>query len=315
MTKRIMALVLTCVLALQLTSCGGPHKYTATWYDAFDTVVSLTGYADNQAAFDRIAERAHQEFLRLHRIFDRYTPRDGVNGVYAYNQGALTTPAPELVELLAFCDSLYEKTGRRMDPRLGAVLEIWHTYREQGTKVPPLSVLKAAAQDRTKLDLGAVAKGWAVERVADLIRADMPSFLIDAGGNIRAGDPPLDGRHYWTVGVQDPERGGVVARLAIANLAVVTSGGYQRYYEVDGIRYHHLIDPDTLMPGGECLQATILCEDSGLADYLSTAAFLLPYEQALALIDAMDSVDGIWVRENGVVTMTDGAKIRQADGA
>ncbi len=311
MFKRIASLCLLLCFTLP-TGCYGQRKHTVTWYDAFDTPITLTGYAPSQAAFDRTAAHAHAEFLRLHAIFDRYSPASDVS---AYNRGQRDHLAPELDELLAFCDSLFDKTGKRLDPRMGAVLDIWHEYREQGTEVPPSSVLKEAAIDRTQLDLGAVAKGWAVERVARLIRADMPSFLIDAGGNIRAGDPPPDGRHYWTVGVQDPQQSGIVATLAIANLSVVTSGGYQRFYEVDGVRYHHLIDPDTLMPGGGCLQATVLTEDSALADYLSTAAFLLPYGEARALIDAMDGVEAIWVLDNGACAMTDGAKIRATNGA
>ena len=135
-----------------------------------------------------------------------------------------------------------------------------------------------------KLDVGAVAKGYAVEIVSRLLLAgDMPSFILSGGGNVRTGNPPLDGRKAWGIGIQDPDgaifgTGDLAETFFLSGLSVVTSGDYQRYYTVDGKNYHHLIDPDTLMPGDHFRAVSIITEDSGMADMLSTAAYLMPYE-------------------------------------
>lgn len=332
MFKRLVIFALTLALFC-LSGCSQSARYEAQYWDTFDTQVVIIGYAKSQAEFDAASEQAHQELLRLHALFDRYHAHPGTNGVYALNQtGSIEHADDDLIGLLLFCDKLYEKTDRRVNPAMGTLLKIWSDYRSEGIALPPMELLREASegmspmgihideQNRritldpgTQLDLGAVGKGYAVERAAQLLEVSMPSFLIDAGGNIRTGAPPLDGRDAWMVGINDPsaaERGqsGILIKVKASDLSVVSSGGYQRYYELDGKRIHHIIDPDTLMPGGEFLQTTILTRDSALADYLSTVLFLLPYERGRALIESMDGVDAVWVLEDKTILMTPGAQ-------
>ena len=231
---------------------------------------------------------------------------------------------------------------------MGSVLSIWHEYREAGladpehAQLPPMEALEAAsghmniddlvldeenmtvyfADPQLRLDVGAVAKGYATELISQMLLAGpMPSFIISAGGNVRTGISPQDGRKSWGVGIQDPD-GSVfglsdyVEVLYIHDISVVTSGDYQRYYEVDGQRYHHLIDPETLMPDTDFRSVSIITEDSGYADMLSTAAFLMPYEESRAFIESLDGVDAIWLFPDGSMQMTDGAmKVAKSCGA
>jgi thiamine biosynthesis lipoprotein len=162
------------------------------------------------------------------------------------------------------------------------------------------------------LDLGAVAKGYTAESAARLLLASpMTSFVINAGGNVRAGGKPLDGRNAWGVGIQDPfspaySDAPTVETLFLRDMSVVTSGINERYYEVDGVRYHHLIDPTTLFPARYMASVTIVTEDSQLADFLSTALFMMPYEEGRALIDSLPGVEALWVMPDKTIQMTDG---------
>jgi len=323
-------------------------RYDISFFDTFDTVITVMGYAADEAAFSEVANGAHAMFRRLHTLFDGYSAHHGVNNVHTLNRQAAHGPVtvePELMGLLLFCKLHQPATQGTMNVALGAMLRIWHDYRESGlfnpagAQLPPMEALREAARHadfddvildpaaRTvtfadpnlKLDVGSVAKGYATELVAQwMLQSAMPSFIINAGGNVRAGNPPLDGRRVaWGVGIQNPQAhalagtsGTVIETFFAANLSVVTSGGYERYYIVDGVRYHHLIDPFTLMPGDYYQAVTVLCEDSGLADLLSTAVFLLPYEQSRALVESLDGVDALWVFHDGGMEMTDGARAR-----
>jgi thiamine biosynthesis lipoprotein len=178
-----------------------------------------------------------------------------------------------------------------------------------------------------RLDVGAMAKGYAVEAVADELNAQgYDSVLISAGGNVRAIGAPRDGgRDKWSVGIADPEitSGLIVQQQKLLDVAyvndmsVVSSGGYERYYTVDGQTYHHLIDPNTLFPANYYQAVSVLTEDSTQADVLSTALFLMPPEEALAFAESFEGVEALWVLPDDSLMFTDGVKamLRDLGGA
>lgn len=334
---RIIALTAVCLMLLgSLAGCAARDEaYERTFYGYFDTVITLKGYASSRAQFDQAAEIAEAELKRLHALFDRFHPHEGIAGVWAVNHAAdeAVFVDGELMALLKDCLDGYEKTGGAVDVFMGALTDLWKRYRDAGRGLPSeAEVLKARGHigpegfafdfeagtarrldPEAVIDLSAVAKGYAVERVAQLIEPVMESFLLDAGGNIRVGAAPKDGRDHWTVGVTDPEaalagRQEILMKLNLRDLSAVTSGGYQRYYEHEGTRYHHLIDPKTGHPADRVLQSTVIASDSGLADFLSTAAFVMPFDAALSLIEGMDGVECIWVMKDGHIEMTRGAR-------
>ena len=301
--KRILC-ALVCALLLPLAGCGKAEKYESVRYDLFDTEIRLTAYCGGQKTMDEMAALAFGTLEELHRLFDIYNHYDGVTNLYDVNRsgGAATEVDGALMELLRFGRDAYDLTGGRVNIALGAVLSLWHDARDTGA-LPEDAALRTAAQHcdladmeldeaagtvtlrdpALRLDVGAVAKGWAAGKAADALRAaGYTDFILSAGGNVVAAGTK-NGKP-WQVGVQDPESpDALCASVEASDLAVVTSGGYQRYVEIGGARYHHIIDPDTLYPGDYVRSATVLCADSGLADALSTACFLLPPEEALAL--------------------------------
>ncbi len=345
MKKLAAALLLSLlVLALALPGHAQMQKFSAVYMDTFDTVISLIGFAEDQETFNAHSNLVHEQFLKMHKLFDTYNSyeSEGVVSIYTINEKAAEAPVavdPITFDLLKMCKANYEMSKGQTNVALGSVLSIWHNYREAGLEnpekaaLPPMNELEAAmahtnlddlildeekqtvyfADPMMKLDVGAVAKGYAAERIGQmLLKSDMPSFIISAGGNVRLGNPPMDGRKGWGVGIQDPDGAvlglsDIVETLFIANTSVVTSGDYQRFYTVDGVNYHHLIDPDTLMPGTYYRSVSIITEDSGLADLLSTAAYLMPYAESRAFVDSLDGVDAIWLFPDGSKKFTPGA--------
>ncbi|MBR1409264.1 MAG: FAD:protein FMN transferase [Clostridia bacterium] len=320
-------------------------RYSVVFMDTFDTVISLIGYAESEEAFNAQAAVAHQLFVDLHKRFDCYNSYEdeGIVSVYTVNEKAPLGPVqvdPILYALLKFSRNHYELSKGQTNIALGSVLSIWHEYREAGLAdpesavLPPFELLSAAsehadindlilddekltvafADPSLRLDVGAVAKGYAAEIVAKaLLGGPMPSFIISAGGNVRMGEPPADGRANWGVGIQDPDgavygTSDIVETLYLHGCSVVTSGDYQRYYTVDGTNYCHLIDPDTLMPGTYFRSVSIITEDSGYADLLSTAAYLMPYEESRAFIESLPGVEALWLFADGSMEMTDGLR-------
>jgi thiamine biosynthesis lipoprotein len=211
---------------------------------------------------------------------------------------------------------------------MGSVLSLWHDARTHGINdpvnaaLPETNALLLAAEhmdfscviinedDATvfitdpdvSLDVGAVAKGWAAQRVAE----NAPSgLLISVGGNVCATGPKDESGTPWVVGIQNPDSSDYLHTIYLTKGSVVTSGDYQRAYTVDGKSYHHIIDPETLYPSACWRSVTIVCEDSGLADALSTALFVLPQEEGQALLDQCGAL-ALWVCMDGSILYSPG---------
>ena len=134
----------------------------------------------------------------------------------------------------------------------------------------------------------------------------MDSYVLNIGGNIRIIGHKPDGSG-WGTGIKDPANPEqYAAKLTIADTSCVTSGDYERFFTVDGVQYHHVIDKDTLMPAAYFSSVTILTPNSGLADALSTALFTMSYEDGLALVSAIGNVDVLWITPDGTQYYTAG---------
>ena len=330
--KRIFALLLT--LSLLLCGCNGaqePKQYSATFLTVFDTVTTVLGRDTSEAAFSEKAQAVHDELLVYHQLFDIYNDYEGLNNLKTVNDhpGEAITVDQAIIDLLLDCKAYYTLTEGRVNAAMGSVLKLWHDAREDGlndianARLPDSDALAEAArhtdwdnvvidtENRTvtitdpmlRLDVGAIAKGWSVQRVAE----NAPEgLLISVGGNVCATGPKDPSGTPWVVGVQDPDGGeNYLHTLYLTKGSMVTSGDYQRAYLVDGEIYHHIIDPDTLYPGRLWRAVTVVCPDSGLADALSTALFLLPLEEGQKLLDACGST-AMWVDADGNLFYSEG---------
>ena len=316
---------------LVLSGCGtGMQRYEATYWDVFDTVTTVTGYAAGQAEFDAAAREIHDALLEYHRLYNIYESYDGLRNLKTVNDQAGIGPVPvdeRILSLLQFAQTAWTETGSRVNAAMGSVLALWHDAREQALEdpdraaLPDRSALEEAAlhtdlsaleldleagtafltDPDMALDVGALAKGYAVEQVA---AAAPDHFLISVGGNVCATGPKPDGTP-WTVAVENPDGGDFLKLLYAEDRSVVTSGDYQRYFELDGVRYHHIIDPDTLEPAAYWRSVTVVAESSAAADCLSTALFTLPQAEGQQLLDQWGA-EALWIGRDGAQVMSPG---------
>ena len=340
--KKAIAVVLAGCFVLTIYGCGKhieKRKYSSSFFDCFDTVITVYGYAVDQSSFNEMVALVHDNFLELHEQFDAYHEYENIVNVYMINQNAGGDPllvSTELYELIKQSKQLYMQTGGKVNVAMGSVLQVWETYREMATKnpdgatVPDSKILNMAAQhmdinnivldDQTQsilltdpymsLNVGAVAKGYACEIVKDrMINAGYDSFVISAGGNVVTVGHDIAREAAWGVGIQNPDMqtaDEIIDTILASDKAVVTAGSYQRYFTVDGKRYHHIIDPASLMPASNFDSVTVICDDSLLADFMATTLFILPPGQAMALAESMNGLEAIWVNTEGEISYTSG---------
>ena len=325
--KRILSALFICCLLLSGCSAGEKAEktvYDATFLTLFDTLTTIRGYADSQEAFTEISQPIYEELLRYHQLFDIYKEYEGLNNLKTINDNAGIAPVEvdsAIIDLLTDCREYYELTGGKVNVAMGSVLNLWHEARSAGiddpahAALPEMAALEEAAahtdfdaviideanstvylsDPAMRLDVGAVAKGWAAQRAAEKAPSGL---LLSVGGNVCATGPKDENGTPWIVGVNDPDGGDYLHTIYVTSGSVVTSGDYQRYYVVDGEVYHHIIDPQTLMPSTYWRSVTIVCADSGLADALSTALFLLPLEEGRTLLESCGA-EAMWADAEG----------------
>lgn len=347
--KKIITIIL--MISIMITAVSGCglrveyEKYTDTFFDSFDTITQIVGYAKSEEEFKQYSALIHDRMLELHMLYDKYNNYEGINNIKTINDMAGKEPVvveKELLDLIVFSKEMYKDTEQRTNIAFGAVLKIWSEYRDEAeadplnAKIPPMEILQEANKhtdiDKVivdpenstvfledpamSLDVGAVAKGYAAEIVTrEAKAAGFESFIISAGGNIRAVGKPLDNeRDRWGVGIQNPDKdvfgdgSNTLETIFVNDASVVSSGDYQRYYVVGDQRIHHIIDPVTLMPAANYRAVNVVIEDSGLADFYSTEVFLLPYDQSRALVESVEGLEAIWVFADGRIEMTEGFK-------
>ena len=333
--KRILSLLLA--FCLLLGGCSLPVKeeekqYTATFLDLFDTVTTILGRAESEEAFREKAQAIHDDLQYYHRLFDIYNDYEGIANLKTVNENAGVQPVKvdkAVIELLLDCKEYYALTGGMVNVAMGNVLKLWHDARTDGIRDPQNAKLPSAEklQDaalhtdiesiridveastvylkdaNTRLDVGAIAKGWATQKAAENAPAGL---LISVGGNVCATGPKLQDGTPWVIGIQDPDDPDKnLHTMYLKKGSVVTSGDYQRTYWVEGKPYHHIIDPQTLMPGTYWRSVSVVCQDSGLADALSTGLFLMDYEQGKALAQKCGA-EVLWVSISGEEFITAG---------
>ncbi|MCI8484438.1 MAG: FAD:protein FMN transferase [Lachnospiraceae bacterium] len=314
------------------------ERYEVKFFDSFDTVTVITGYAKSQEEFQEQTELLQKKLKYYHELFDIYHAYEGINNIKTVNDAAGKEPVEvdrEMIGLLKLGKEMYQETGGKINIAYGSVLSVWHEYREQGmadpkeAQLPPEELLRKQSEhtdiskviidekastvflqdEDMSLDVGSIGKGYAVQRLAEYAEEiGMKHLLISVGGNVCAVGNKGDGEP-WRVGIENPDLDSdqsYVGAVELTEGSIVTSGNYQRFYMVEGKRYCHIIDPDTGMPSEYFPSVSVMAEDSGKADALSTSLFNMEVQEGLALVESMPGVEALWIMEDGGVRCSSG---------
>ncbi len=310
--------LLCTVLLLLLTGCSASEPCRRELM-AMDTFMTLSVYAQSPAAGEALLEEAAGEIRRLEGLLSVTDPG---SEIYQVNHGGAVSLSEPVRELLEKALELCRETGGALDVTVYPAVRAWG-FTTGEYRVPEEAELSALVEnvgygrvsldgDRlvlpegVELDLGSVGKGWTGDRLTALFReAGVSSAIMELGGNVQALGTKPDGAP-WRVAVQAPG-GGYAGVLEIADKAVVTSGGYQRYFEQDGETYIHIIDPATGRPARTGLASVTIVADSGLqGDGLSTALFVMGREKAEEFWRRNPDFDFILLGEDGTAAITEG---------
>ena len=291
----------------------------------------LAAWTSDEAAAAAAFEQVFREFDRLDALLSVWKPGSDVIRINEAAGRAPVVVGRDTLTVLEAAAQASEWTGGKFDITCGALAEIWKFDHDQDNTVPsqqaiaarlPLVDYRLVQVDRasgtafirtagTRIHLGGIGKGYAVDRAAALLRErGFRDFLIQSGGDLYVAG--LDHGAPWTLGIADPRGTGgqTFATLQLSDGTFSTSGDYERFFMTDGIRYHHLIDPDLGRPATGTRSVTIVADRAMLADVLSTGVFLLGPAAGMALIETLPQVEGVIVTAANEVLISSGLKGR-----
>lgn len=342
--RQIAAFLAGTLTISMLSACGtsGEKRYEASFLELFDTASVVVGYAKSEEDFTKYSQKVYDELKVYNELFDIYNNYEGINNMKTINDNAGIKPVKvdkKIIDLLSFSKEMCEKTDGKVNVAFGTVLSVWHDHREEGLNNPDRATLPDYEELKERnehtnikdmiidenastvylqdpemsLDVGAIAKGYSVEKVSQFIQKEgLKNGMISVGGNVKTFGEKYDKkgkRVPWAVGIQNPDTSSdkkSLYDLKLSGYSLVTSGIYERYYTVDGKQYHHIINPETLMPAAYFTSVSIVCKDSGMADALSTAVFNIPYDEGSRKIEELEDVEALWVFPDGTMKQSSG---------
>lgn len=349
--RKISLLVVIALLFSLLVSCKPKvrMKFSFDYFDSFDTLVKATGYFFTQEEADKFDKKLAERLKYYDNLFDCHKEHEGVNNVYTINKMAGKEKVKvdaALLDLISQSKTLGLKYDSRVNIAFGAVIELWEKSMTEALEndelkaaTPDIEVLKERAKyaslnniiidkeestvyitdERTKINLGSVAKGYAVELICNELKEDgFDSVVLSAGGNVKTiGHPNGETKRKWTIGVENPYSASEMKEgdseiydiLYTMDKAIVTSGDYQRFfYGLDNVKYNHIIDTRTLSSARNFTAVTVITKDSGIADFLSTLLFTLTYEEGAEVIKDFPDTEALWINFDNTEFYTDGLK-------
>ena len=324
--KKPIALLLAVIMAacLALAGCSKEEEPATREIFAMDTIMDLSAYGDQGEAAVQAAVK------RINELDALLSTGKETSEVTVLNKNGGGQLSDDTNKLMKQALDLYESTNHVFDITIYPVMKLWG-FTDQEYKVPSEKDLQEALalvdasqiaydpeketvtfeKDGMQIDFGALGKGYASAAVCKLMKdMGVTSALVNLGGNVQTVGFKPDGSE-WKVGIQDPEDAdGMLGIIQTHDMAVITSGGYERYFEEDGVTYHHIIDPSTGSPADSgLLSVTIVCEDGMLADGLSTSLFIMGKDKAVEYWRAhADEFQFVLCEKDGTLVVSNGLK-------
>ncbi len=306
-----MKKVLVFIVFVLLTGCQNKTYYMRNLF-YMDTIINVKIYDSNKTKVDKAfaeIESLYQKYENIANIYNESSEVYRVN----HSHGNVYV-SDELKYLIMIGQEWYQKSNGLLNINIGALTHLWHDFRTNYTLDDDLLKNVDISNDITisdntisashyDLDLGSITKGYVTELAGKYLESvGLNYYIINAGGNVKVGKSY---KKYYNIGVQSPINNDSFYVVKGENISVVTSGGYERFYEYEGNIYHHIIDPNTKYPANNMKSVTVIGNDSSLCDILSTTLFLMSIDDGMNFIKDYD-VDVIWFTLDNEIIKSEG---------
>lgn len=304
--KRVIMFI---IIVLTLTGCNNQEYYSKNLF-YMDTVINIKIYDNNE-------ERVNEAFEQIENLYQKYENLtnfyDENSELSKLNNDVNTDISDELWQLIKIGVDWYDKSHGLLNINIGNLTKVWHDFRENPIELPNVEDIEInkinieddkITNDKVSIDLGSIAKGYVTELAGNYLEDNgLEYYIINAGGNVKTGKSH---KGYYNIGIASPINPTETFEIVKGeNISVVTSGGYERFYEYEGVLYHHIIDPNTKYPANNMKSVTVIGEDSGICDALSTILFLMDIDEGKEFIKDYD-VDVIWFTNDNEIIKSDG---------
>lgn len=314
----VLVLVLFLIGFFIARNAGDEIKTVKRTQILLGTVVEIQIRNTDEKKADKAITKA---FAEIRRIDDLFTTYNDVSPVWKINNSddSIYIVDEEIYNLMLMCDSLWRISDGGFDVAIESLIQVWG-FDSETPDVPGsyeiVSALKQSGwnniqllnenkfhrKEKAGLNFGAIAKGYAVDKAIEVLQNEgISEAFVNAGGEIKTIGSD------WIVGVQHPRNmKEIVCRIKLNGISVATSGDYENYFEKDGVRYHHILNPNTGYPGKGIQSVTVIHKDNAFADGLATAVFVMGKVKGLELIESLSDTESMIINDEGKIFYSSG---------
>lgn len=318
----ILVLILLSLVLLYIDKIT--YKEYSKNYFYMDTYINIKiNSTKNKQEIDNIFNDIDYLYSSYNKLTNRYEKYDGIVNIYYLNETLSNNEEIEidkrLSDIIKIGIEYYNKTNGLFNIAAGNLTGIWKEYINKCDSLPSNKELdvniniddikldnnKYTKYNDIKLDLGGIAKGYVTELVGNYLEDNnINNYIINAGGNVKVGK--AYNKEYYVVGITNPDNtSNIFTKVNVNNLSIVTSGNYQRYCDIDNIRYSHIINPITKNPSNYTKSVTVITSSSLLADIYSTYLYLLPVDKGLEVVNNNNDIEAIWYIDKDNIVRSD----------
>ena len=326
---RMLSLVITMMTGCVDIQPASPPVVSKRIQMRMGTLVTVTAVASDKNMGDRAVQAAFDEIKRLEQLLSTWRSDSELSQVNAEAGHQPVQVSRETVELVVRSIEMTQLTNGGFNIAVGPAMDAWSFTERQriptgeelqrlkplvdGTNIQINKQLRTIYLPREgmRIDVGGIGKGYAADRAVEQMKqAGAQGGVVALSGDIKTFGV-LPDRNGFPVGIRHPrEEGALIAMIDLKDEAISTAGDYERFFERDGVRYHHILDPRTLRPARTCQSVTVIAKEGTVADGLDTGIFVLGPEQGMALVERLPDVEAIIIDDKGKMTVSSGLRDR-----